>query len=238
MNRHGAVIQARMDSTRLPGKSLMSIGDLKLIDWVIRYTTMAFETRDVVLVTTSLAEDDPLVEHVSNNSRISVYRGSSQNVLSRFVEVSNLYNFETVTRITADDPFKIPSHLVRSRDVLIQDGLDYYCNFNPYIYPLGLDVESFRTSALIDSLPEASNMAIEHVTVDLRESPKYRRFFEKGEKLWPNVRLTIDTDEDLNFCRKIASLLSPAGSPITQLDELLTILENMNDEEINDYSNF
>lgn len=216
----------------------MPIGDLKLIDWVIRYTTMAFDPVDVVLATTTLAEDDPLVDHVLSNSQIGVYRGSSQNVLSRFVEISNLYNFETVTRITADDPFKIPSHLIRSRDILVQDGLDYYCNFNPYVYPIGLDVESFRASALIDSVQKASKIATEHVTVDLRESPKYRKFFEKGEKLWPNVRLTIDTDQDLKFCRKIASLLSPAGSPITQWVELLTILEKMNGEEINDCSNF
>jgi spore coat polysaccharide biosynthesis protein SpsF (cytidylyltransferase family) len=238
MARHGAVIQARMGSKRLPGKSMMSVGDLKLIDWVIRYTTSAFDPTDVVLATTTLDEDDLLVDHVANNWQIGIHRGSIENVLSRFVEVSNLYNFETVTRITADDPFKIPAHLIRSRDVLIEYELDYYCNFNPHIYPIGLDVESFRTSALIDSVQEASRMAIEHVTFDLRESPKYRRFFEKGENFWSSVRLTIDTPQDLNFCRKIASLLTPAGSQVTQWVELLNILENMSCEGINGFSNF
>ena len=56
MARHGAVIQARMGSTRLPGKSLMPIGDFSLIDWVIRYTTMAFDPTDVVLVTVEFAQ--------------------------------------------------------------------------------------------------------------------------------------------------------------------------------------
>jgi spore coat polysaccharide biosynthesis protein SpsF (cytidylyltransferase family) len=238
MARHGAVIQARMGSTRLPGKSLMPIGDFSLIDWVIRYTTMAFDPTDVVLATTDLVDDDPLVNHVISKWRIGVYRGSSQNVLSRFVEISRLHNFETITRVTADDPFKIPSHLIRSRDVLIQEEVDYYCNFNPRLYPIGLDVESFRTSALIDSLQEASEMAVEHVTFDLRESSKYRRFFETGVVYLPDVRLTIDTVQDLKFCQKIANLLIPTGSPITQWAQLLTILENMSDEEIYDRSNF
>lgn len=217
---------------------MMPIGDLKLIDWVIRYTTMAFDPIDVVLATTNLVEDDSLVNHVISKWQIGVYRGSSQNVLSRFVEISRLHNFETITRITADDPFKIPSHLLRSRDVLIQEEADYYCNFSPRLYPIGLDVESFRTSALIDSLEEASEMAVEHVTFDLRESPKYRRCFESGVGYLPDVRLTVDTVQDLKFCQKIANLLSPTGSPITQWAQLFTILENMSDEEIYDRSNF
>ncbi len=216
----------------------MQIGDLSLIDWVIRYTTMAFDPTDVVLATTNLIEDDPLVNHVLSKWQIGVYRGSSQNVLSRFVEISRLYNFETITRVTADDPFKIPSHLIRSRDVLIQEKVDYYCNFNPRLYPIGLDIESFRTSALMESLQGATEMAVEHVTFDLRESPKFRQVFEKGEELWPDVRLTIDTVRDLKFCQKIANLLSPTGSPITQWLDLLTILESMSDEEVNDHSNF
>lgn len=238
MARHGAIIQARMGSGRLPGKSMMAIGNFRLIDWVIRYTTMAFDPTDVVLATTTREEDDQLVDHVTRYWGIGIYRGSAQNVLSRFVEISEIYNFETVTRITADDPFKIPSHLIRSRDVLVQEGFDYYCNFVPQIYPIGLDVESFRTDALIDSANSPSEMAIEHVTFDLRESPKYRRLFEKGEKFLPSTRLTIDTYQDLKFCRKIASLFESGGSPISELDDLLCILENLSEEEVNDESNF
>ena len=224
MGKHGAVIQARMGSSRLPGKSMLDLGGIKLVDWIIRYTTMAFDCDDVVLATTENAEDDVLVEHVKHTWNIGIYRGSSSNVLSRFIEVAELYGFETITRVTADDPFKIPLQLRRAREVLISGQFDYYCNFKPYLFPIGLDVEAFRVSALVDSFNSASEMALEHVTYDLREGTNYLKFFEQGFPVKTSTRLTIDTLDDLQFCRKVATFHREA-SPFTQWEDLQNTLE-------------
>ena len=213
-----------MGSSRLPGKSMLDLGGIKLVDWVIRYTCMAFDTDDVVLATTENAEDDVLVDHVKNFWDIGIFRGSSPNVLSRFVEIAKLYGFETITRVTADDPFKIPLQLRRAREVLISGQFDYYCNFKPYLFPIGLDVEAFRSAALFDSSNTASAMALEHVTFDLRKGAQYKKFFEQGTPVKTSTRLTIDTFEDLKFCRKVATFHRGA-LPFTRWEDLQNTLE-------------
>jgi spore coat polysaccharide biosynthesis protein SpsF (cytidylyltransferase family) len=231
MGRHGAVIQARMGSSRLPGKSMLDLGGIKLVDWVIRYASMAFDTDDIVLATTESPEDDALVAHVKSSWNIGIYRGSSLNVLSRFIEIAKMYEFETITRVTADDPFKIPLQLRRAREVLNSGQFDYYCNFKPYLFPIGLDVEAFRTSALLDSFNTASSMALEHVTFDLREGAQYKKFFEQGTPVKTSTRLTIDTLEDLKFCSKVATFHREAV-PFVSWEDLQTTLELL---EIGDF---
>ena len=234
MGKHGAVIQARMGSVRLPGKTLLRVGSVPLIDRVIKYTAEVYSQRDIILATTDLPEDDVLVNYVSNKWGIGIYRGSSSNVRSRFIEVAELNSFETIMRITADDPFKIRSHLEKAREIISRGEIDYYCNFNPYLYPVGLDVEAYRCAALLETLNHETASAIEHVTTDLREKSSFAHYFEQGNPTMVSTRLTIDTAEDLKFCNEIASLYLNKGLPFGNWSDLQLVLAKLDEGALND----
>jgi spore coat polysaccharide biosynthesis protein SpsF (cytidylyltransferase family) len=200
-----AIIQARMGSSRLPGKSLRELNGKPLIDHVIERALFAFEKEKTVLATTNRAEDDELASHVTKRFGIEVYRGDSQDVRSRFLQIGKMWGAEAITRITADDPFKDPHHLRLSQESLLVSDVDYYNNFEPKIYPIGMDVESFRFYALqTNARVDHSIESIEHVTFGLRKQASLRRFHETGVPEFITTRLTIDTEKDFMFCERVA----------------------------------
>ncbi len=206
---------------------MMLLGDFPLIDWVLGYTVEAFGKDDTVLVTTTSPTDDELVQHVIRKWNIDVFRGSDLDVRSRFVEVMRRYEFTSISRITADDPFKIPEQLLKGREVVTSGLADYYCNYVPYLFPIGLDVEAFSSTALEKSLVDISDSAIEHVTIGLREDSNLKRFFESGNPQRIDLRLTIDSKEDLAYCNRVVSFLSHTMRPFKSWSELDFILSKM-----------
>lgn len=203
----GVIIQARMGSSRLPGKSLMKIGGKPLIDHVIERCLAAVPINTVFLVTTDLHEDMILVNHVVSKYGIVVFQGDKHDVRSRFEVVARQHFLKKIVRITADDPFKDPAHIVEAIRALDDVHIDYYNNFENPIFPLGLDVESFRTKALFENIQgDASSESKEHVTFGLRKSPIFIKKYCQGEPEFTNVRLTIDTLADLEFCKKLLEI--------------------------------
>lgn len=200
------VIQARMGSIRLPGKTLRKVGNSYLIDHVLQRILVIVPAASVTVATTNLSEDDQLVDYLEHLYDIGIYRGSSNDVQRRFIEVGNMVKAEYLVRITADDPFKDPSHIPKLLDLLISSNLDYVDNFSNKLYPVGLDIEAFSLESLIDSRNLFdSDLNREHVTVALRNESRYRRASMVGSTpVFEEVRLTIDTFEDLIFCSKVA----------------------------------
>ena len=209
MINHGAgvIIQARMGSSRLPGKSLMKIGSKPLIDHVIERCLAAAPVDKVFLATTEQYEDEILVNHVASKYGLVVFRGDKEDVRSRFEAVARKYLLEKIVRITADDPFKDPKHIGESILALDEDTVDYYNNFETRIFPVGLDVESFRTKALLENIVrDSSTESKEHVTLGLRRSPAFVKKFCQGEPEFTHIRLTIDTQADLEFCKRLLQI--------------------------------
>ena len=203
----GVVIQARMGSSRLPGKSLMKVGNKLLIDHVIDRCLAAVPANSVFLATTDQNEDKILVDHVASKYGLEVFQGDREDVRSRFEAVAREYFLNKIVRITADDPFKDPKHIGESIRALNEDNVDYYNNFEIPVFPIGLDVESFRTKALLDNIQkDSSNEAKEHVTIGLRKSLTLVKKFCQGEPEFTNVRLTIDTPTDLEFCKRLLEI--------------------------------
>jgi spore coat polysaccharide biosynthesis protein SpsF (cytidylyltransferase family) len=200
-----AIIQARMGSSRLPGKSLRELNGKPLIDHVIERALFAFEKEETILATTNRIEDDELASHVSNHFGIEVYRGDSDDVRSRFLQIGKMFGAEAITRITADDPFKDPHHLKLSQESLLMSDADYYNNFEPKIYPIGMDVESFKFNALEENAKVDNSLeSIEHVTFGLRKQANLKRLHQSGAPEFITTRLTIDTEIDFMFCEKVA----------------------------------
>jgi spore coat polysaccharide biosynthesis protein SpsF (cytidylyltransferase family) len=202
------IIQARMGSKRLPGKSMETIGDEPLINHVVRRALAINDIHKVVLATTRQEEDDVLALHVEAEFGVQIHRGDSEDVRSRFIDVINKFHPENVIRLTADDPFKDPKLAEDALRMLIAEDLDYVSNFAPPTLPIGFDVEAFTSRALIDSLSDfRSKEDIEHVTPALRNSGKYKTKSLAYEGMSADFRLTIDFPEDLEKCRAIHKLL-------------------------------
>jgi spore coat polysaccharide biosynthesis protein SpsF (cytidylyltransferase family) len=208
----GVLIQARMGSSRLPGKTLMNLGGKPLIDHVIERCISTIAIDDVVVVTTNLKEDNVLETHIREKYSIHTYRGDSLDVRSRFEAVAKEYGFEVIVRVTADDPFKDPNHIQEAIQALDSEAVDYFNNFEIPIYPIGLDVESFKAEALFQNIEvDKSEKSKEHVTYGIRHSPHFFRRYKSGEPEFTKIRLTIDTAEDFSFCSKLLEINPEMG---------------------------
>jgi spore coat polysaccharide biosynthesis protein SpsF len=202
-----AVIQARMGSSRLPGKILQPIAGVAMLDWVVQRVRSAQQIHDVVVATTDSAKDDALVEYCRRQDWPCI-RGSETDVLSRYGLAAEQFSADRIVRITSDCPFidaDIIDEVINQLDQ--QPGLNYSCNFFPQRwFPRGLDCECFDRN----TLERVHEMAIlpeerEHVTLAIYRNPE--RFAICGiapEADYSEHRWTVDTDEDLCLVNKIA----------------------------------
>ena len=200
-----ALIQARIGSRRFPGKMLRKLSGHPLIEWVLRRVQQSQNLDAVVLATTNLNDDDPLVEF-SNGLNVPVYRGSENDVLGRFVEASKKFEGEIIVRICADNPFVAPEEIDRAVSFFLEGESDYVFNHIPQMnnrYPDGLGVEVMRAELLesMNALPLEPRHR-EHVTsyiwdhtlqFKLAPVPCPPEIQNYGE----NVKLDIDTPADL-----------------------------------------
>lgn len=202
-----AIIQARMESTRLPGKSLAILGTKPLIDHVVERAMASEDVDELYLATTTSPADDDLASHVDSSFGISIYRGSKLDVRSRFVDIAQKTHADLIVRITADDPFKDPAQIGKAIKLILDKELEYACNFEPRMLPIGMDIEVFTANALLRSDKDFDNaLDREHVTWSMRtEDFSWASF---GHDIFePNLRLTVDLPEDFEYCSRIARIL-------------------------------
>lgn len=221
------IIQARMGSTRLPGKVLRPLGSNRLLDILVhRVRQSAFyqKDRDNLVIATSDKETDDILEAHCIKQGFRVFRGSEERVLDRFVKVIEAVKPSVIIRLTGDNPFVDPELL----DVMIQahfdQGSDYTYTLNA---PLGICGEVVNANLLIDisRIQALEDQYQEHVTLYIRNHPALYRvqFLEAPERFRaPQYRLTIDTKEDYE---SIKALYQKAGErPDVSASELITLL--------------
>lgn len=202
------VIQARTGSTRLPAKVLKSVGGKLLIEHVLDRCLKAFDANQIIVATTNLKEDDVLVHLIRSRYEVGIYRGDAFDVRSRFTQIAKYFNASSLVRVTADDPFKDPKHLLKAVRYIEKEGFEYYNNFEFESFPTGLDVESVVSEVLFENeLNDCSDFSKEHVTWGIRKDVKIKKYFESTAPTNTDIRLTIDTEEDLIFCSKVAVML-------------------------------
>lgn len=196
------LVQARMGSTRLPGKTLMEIGGKPLIWYVVKRLEQIKGVDQIVILTSRRKIDDVLVQWCKNNG-ISVFRGSEENVLERYFEAAQHYGADCIIRATGDNPFvdfASAGSLVKKH---LEKKADYSSNKSEVgsTLPDGLGIEIFSYEALKVSLDKSSEPHhFEHVNEYILENKKLFRLYEDqtagGEKDYSGVRLTVDTEED------------------------------------------
>jgi len=235
----GAIIQARMTSTRLPGKVLKHVyQNLTMLEAVIQRVNACPEIDQIIIATTINKTDSPIISLChklkSKYPKLVTYRGSEHNVLSRFYFAAQKYDLDHIIRITSDcpliDPYVISHmiHLYRQQINNNQEGCDYLSNVVKRTFPRGLDLEIFRFRSLevaffdLEVTPDEQ----EHVTAYIYGRPNLFkiRSYEQPEDL-SQYRLTVDTVEDLKLIKMIYIALWPTYQNKFYQNEIIATLK-------------
>lgn len=217
-----AIIQARMGSTRLPGKVMLPLGGRYEVEHVIDRVRSATEIDEVVVATSTKPADD-IVEWCADRAGTTVFRGDEQNVLDRMYRAAMAVGADEVVRITADCPLVHPdvvdAILRRRRDT----GADYGSNILERTFPRGLDAEAFTMESFERVHGSASEPAqLEHATKYYHDrsdgfdliNVSSREVFEEPELQGrTDLRLTLDELPDYLLLREVFDGLEYDGSP-------------------------
>jgi spore coat polysaccharide biosynthesis protein SpsF len=218
------IVQARMTSTRLPGKILKEVLGRPLLDFQFERLARVTRAEGAMIATTTNATDEPVVEFCRTRG-IRCFRGSEDDVLSRYHGAAKQEGAKAIVRVTSDCPLIDPE--VVDRVIAAFDGsCDYASNILERNYPRGLDCEIFSFRALDEAFREAKETAErEHVTPFLYRHPeRYRLRSVRGETDLSGHRWTVDTPEDFQLVRNILESLYPAN-PLFTLPDILALLE-------------
>jgi spore coat polysaccharide biosynthesis protein SpsF len=205
-----AIVQARMGSSRLPGKSLLHVGGKPLIEHVTE-RVHATSTIDKVVFAIPNSEDNRLLHHfLSRSLGEVVYIGSETDVLERFAQVVQVEQPTHVVRITADDPLKDPAVIDLAVKHLLDDShLRYVTNSIDATYPEGIDVEAFTAEALLDANRNATeDFEREHVTPFIWNRPnQFPSLHFRAQIDLSAWRWTLDNYDDWLFLDSILKRL-------------------------------
>jgi spore coat polysaccharide biosynthesis protein SpsF len=199
-----AIVQARMGSTRLPGKVLRTVGGTPMLERVIARCRAARRVAAVVVATTALAEDDAVVE-LCARAGVATCRGPVDDVLRRYAAAAREVGAATVVRVTSDCPLLDPSLLDEVVAAFVACQPDYASNCLERTYPRGLDVEVISRAALERADREARQcFEREHVTPYVYGHPElFRLVSVRGERDLGQLRWTVDTAADLRFVDEV-----------------------------------
>ena len=223
-NQNLVVLQARMSSSRLPGKAMMEINGMPMIYWQVQRILRAKNVNSLVVATSIDSTDDSLVNFLDKNS-IDVYRGSLDNVLSRFVEVAELYPYDAIIRLTGDCPLAMPELIDKMVVKFYEHAVDYLSNTLEPTFPDGLDIEIVKSSVFKKLWTfKLEPKELEHVTYGIYTRPEsfklsnYLNDFDSSIGRW-----TVDYQEDLDFVRFIFKQFSGRETEFTyqEVNELL-----------------
>ncbi len=226
MNRIIAIIQARVGSTRLPGKVLLDLEGKTVLEHVVNRVKKSRQIGETIVATTILKEDQKIANLCSGKG-VRVYRGSENDVLDRFYQAARLFSAGHIVRVTADCP--LIDHKIID-DVLslhLKKKSDYTSNIIKETFPDGEDVEVFTFTALKRAWQEARlSSEREHVTPYIRNNPEIFKLanFSFPEDL-SGKRWTLDEEKDYEFIGKIYGALYKK-SKFFGMEEILGFLKS------------
>jgi spore coat polysaccharide biosynthesis protein SpsF len=219
-----AIIQARMGSTRLPGKVLMNLAGEPVLVRVIERARRATLLDDVVVATTTQPADDAIVQLCAERN-YPCFRGSEDDVLDRYYQAARQYEADVVVRITSDCPLIEPQVIDQGLQEFFEHQADYASNgMSTRTFPRGLDVEVMTFAALERAWQEDTNPAWrEHVTPYIYRHPELFRLHALANPVdLSHMRWTVDTPEDLAFVRHIYDHF---GNDAFSWQDVLALLE-------------
>lgn len=224
-----AIVQARMGSTRLPGKVLMDIDGVPMLARVVERVRRA-RLVDEVVVATSVDKADDEIALYCVRKEINHARGSNEDVLSRYLDAAEEYQADVIVRITADCPLMDPVVIDRTvRHFLSHGDVDFGSNRGKgainRTYPIGMDVEVFTRAALEKAGIEArQDYEREHVTPYFYEVPgRFRTVSIDSGGDYGHLRWTVDTKEDMVFIRAVYRKMK--AKPNFDMNDVLELMK-------------
>jgi spore coat polysaccharide biosynthesis protein SpsF len=203
-----AIVQARLGSSRLPGKVLADLDGDTMLAHVVGRLRAARTIDEIVIATTTKSSDDPVVTE-ARRLDVRAWRGSEQNVLARYIGAARTFAAGAVVRVTSDCPLLDPETIDKVVTALRSSTVDYASNTHTRSYPRGLDVEAFYLETLERIFDLATSAAAkEHVTAYLMEKPEAFSIHQvRAETDDSDLRWTVDTEEDLALVRALYAQL-------------------------------
>ncbi|OGG53721.1 hypothetical protein A2851_02440 [Candidatus Kaiserbacteria bacterium RIFCSPHIGHO2_01_FULL_53_29] len=225
-----AIIQARMSSTRLPGKVLLDLSGKPVLRHIVERVRMATAIEKIIVATSTDVSDD-VVENVCRASEIAVFRGSPDDVLSRYLGAARMYGVDTIVRITSDCPLIDPKITELCIEKFKEGSYDYItnCTTGGRTFPRGLDVEVFTTAALERSCKEAwEQYQREHVTPFIWKNEgnlfSIGPIIEAPSEYRRPYRLTLDYAEDYELLEHLYNKFYAEGT-IVNVPKVLRYLD-------------
>jgi spore coat polysaccharide biosynthesis protein SpsF len=230
MQNISAIVQARMGSTRLPGKIMKKL-EGKPVLWHVYDRLKHSKKLDNIIIATTILKEDDRVENFCKENNIMFFRGSVENVLSRYFLAAQKFNCENIVRITSDCPVIDPEIIDEMIEKFFIENeekinVDYLSNSLERTFPRGLDAEIFTFKVLEKTFNEAAKTyEKEHVTPYIYQHPelfKLKNFSSSKDN--SNLRWTLDTKEDFQLLKEIYSNLYNERK-IFLYNDILTLLE-------------
>ena len=235
----GCIIQARMGSSRLPGKVMMKVNDeSKVIDFVINQIKDSGLINEIIVATSNLVEDNKIVEHLKKNN-IKFFLGSPTDLLDRYFKCAKKFSVSIIVRITGDNPLVDPRIIDSVIEKFRNNDYDYVTNSLVGTFPYGTEVEVFSFNALKIAWENAKLPSErEHVTPFMKKHPEIFRILniENKENL-SHLRYTVDHQNDLELIREVIKNIKSRPIFIEDIIELFKRkpdLIKMNESNIRD----
>jgi len=221
------LVQARMGSTRLPGKVLKEILGESLLFRQLERMRQAKLAGTIQVIMSDQAYDDVLAEYC-NNKKINYFRGSEQDLLDRHYQAAKLLEADAVVKIPSDCPLIDPVIIDEVISFFLENSFDYVSNLHPASWPDGNDVEIMRMATLEQAWKEAVRpLEREHTTPFIWEHPEKFNIgnvrWNTGQDFSQSHRFTIDYEEDFLFIKAVFENLYPKNSAFT-LEDILQLL--------------
>ena len=220
-----ATIEARMTSSRLPGKVLMEAAGKPMLAHMVERLSRVPSLDGIVVATTRNATDDPIVE-LAARLGISCFRGSEDDVLLRVLDAARAYDVGVIVETTGDCPLIDPALVEACIQGYLSAGVDY--NILERTYPIGMDTQVFATDVLADVATRTFDPDDhEHVSLYIYRHPEIyslKNMPGPAELTRPELGLTLDTPEDFELLRAVFEALYPEN-PAFSLADILTFLD-------------
>jgi spore coat polysaccharide biosynthesis protein SpsF len=223
-----ASIEARMSSSRFPGKSLADLNGKPALSHLLSRLRKCSSLDDIVLATTVNPADDPL-ELWAQAEGVLCYRGSEDDVLLRVVEAQRFARGEVTVEVTGDCIFSDPEVIDIGVATLLANECDFVTNCQEFSFPPGMYVQAFRLADLEYVEREVKDPAVrEHVSLWFYEHPeRFRTIHLMAPPRWrlpADTRLYLDYPEDLVFLREVHQRLAPVYGDAFGADEVVALL--------------
>lgn len=226
--RKVAVVQARMSSSRFPGKVIEPLAGKTMIAFLLARLARSSDLSEIVVATSQELSDDPL-ECAVRDAGFACIRGPLDDVLMRYKLAAAATSADIIVRITGDCPLIDPQLVDAILRPLVLGEADYVSNTNPPTYPDGLDCEAFTRAALERAVAEAAApLEREHVTPFIRQSGLFRMINVASAVDLSALRWTVDYPDDLDYVRTLVDLVSDDPVDCDRFD-FLRAMDRMTD---------